>query len=250
MKKPIVALVLSLALIVSVGVPAFADDDRELEQDSATEQARELAEKEAERLREQAKDEAERIREQAKDDAERVRELAKERAEQQKEAIEAKREEIKEKVEERKAEIDVERCERNQSKLESLMPRLSNSADVQTRVLDTMYERVVGFYETGQLSVDNYEELVAEIETQKMEAADALVILSETTVEINCEQKGLGGQLSEYREGIKVVRDEIREYRTALVNLIKAMKSADDDSGADEVEDTESTEVEEGANNA
>lgn len=249
MKKPIVALVLSLALIVGLGVPVFAEDERELEQDSATEQARELAEQEAERARERAKDQAERLREQAKDEAERLRELAKQRAEQQKEAIEEKREEIKEKAQERKAEVNVERCERNQSKLEDLLPRLSNSATAQTRVLDTMYERVAGFYETGQLTVENYEELVAAIETQKMEAADALSILSASTVELDCDQSGLGSQLSEYRESVAVVRDEVREYRAALVDLIKAMKSAAADSSSDEVEDTEATEVEEGVNN-
>lgn len=232
MKEVVIALVLPLALLVGLALPAFAEDG--LEPESIDEQARELAQTEAERLREAAKDRAEALREKAKDEAERIREEAKQLAEQRKEEIETKREEIKERVQERKAELNQEQCERNQERIEQRLPQLSQSANTQQRVLDTMYARVAGFYESGQLTVSNYEGLVASVETQKLELEDAVTLLGESVVEVDCSASGLGDELSRYRESVRVVQSEVKQYRTALVDLIKSMKAAAEDSSVDE----------------
>lgn len=155
-----------------------------------------------------------------------AREAAQARAEKRKIEIEDRKAEVRERVEAKKAEVDARKCERNQERINAMMPRLAQSAVTQQRVLDTMYERVVGFYEKGTLSVDNYEELVADVETAKAETADVLQLLGESEVEVDCEADGIGGQLALYREAVGEVRNQLKVYRSTLVELIKSMNAA------------------------
>jgi len=160
-------------------------------------------------------------------------EAAKHRAEDAKEKAEAFRLEAKERVEEirakakqKRAEIKKEVCERFQTKLSEIPSRVSNRATRHQEVFDKIYGRVQGFYDKGQLTVDNYDELKSAVDTAQANSAAAVLAVGEVEVTIDCDDPKIGEQLDSVRTAAQEARTALKEYRTKLVELISALKSA------------------------
>lgn len=155
-----------------------------------------------------------------------IREQAETRAEETRTTAEQRKQEVMQQVEERRAEIKQDVCERRQQALTNVMPRLAQGATSVKQSMDTMYDRVVGFYESGQLTVDNYETLVGAIETAKANAETALATVEGQTFTLDCTDPNVGQQLDGYRLSIQEARTVLKEYKKALVDLISALKAA------------------------
>lgn len=158
--------------------------------------------------------------------AQKQREAAKEKAAEQAKTREARQTEIKETVAARKLSIKKDICEAKKDKITEFTVRAVTRAEKFKTNIDTSYDRVVRFYETKELDMTNYETLVQNIETAKADAEAALSTLEATEVMVDCESQTIAGQLDEFRESVKQVRDTFKEYRKQLVELIKAMKAS------------------------
>lgn len=140
-------------------------------------------------------------------------------------SAEARVAEIKQEVEQRKATVKQEVCERRQAKLAAKMPRLSTGANSVKKAIDKVYERVQGFYESGQLTVVNYDELKAAVDAAKADSEASLGAVTDYTFELDCDNPNVGEQLDGYRLAINEARDSLKIYRDKLVDLISAMRS-------------------------
>jgi|GEM_PF-1504169 hypothetical protein len=179
------------------------------------------------------------------EDREAIREQARERAEERRTSAQERKQEIMADVEERRAQIKQDVCERRQERLESTLPRLATSATRVQGVIDTMYERVAGFYEDGQLTVDNYDELIDDIEKARVEAETATTAVNEFELELDCENQNVGEQLDGFRTAVREARDGLKDYRTALVSLISSLRAeATETSSEDSAEEVEESENE------
>jgi len=170
-----------------------------------------------------------------------IREQARQRAEDRRISAQERKQEIMTRVEERRAQIKQDVCERRQERLESTLPRLATSANRVQDVIDTMYDRVAGFYEDGQLTVDNYDELVEDIEDARVDAEEAVTTVNNFEFELDCEDADVGEQLDGFRTAVREARDELKDYRTALVSLISDLRAeaAEDGAEDDEAEDSD-----------
>lgn len=194
-------------------------------------------------------------REQAQVRAQEAREQAQTRADEARQTAEARVDQIKQEVEERKTTIKQEVCERRQERLQTVMPRLATGATSVKNSLDTVYERVQGFYNDGQLTVSNYDELNGNVAAAKADAEVALAAVESYQFELDCDNPNVGEQLDGFRTLVSDTRDSLKNYREQLVALISSMKAAaaeeaesnPDDTNA--TEESETTEVEEGDEN-
>lgn len=179
-----------------------------------------------------------------------IRDQARARAEDKRQEKQERVAEIKQKVEARKIELQQERCERRQEKLQATLPRLSNGATTVKGTIDKVYERVQGFYASGQLTVSNYEELVNVIETTKADAETSLEALEVYEFEINCDDKNVGSQLDGFRTAVKSARDELKDYRKSVVDLISALRAeaAEDKEDSTDSEEDQSNDSDESDN--
>ncbi len=162
--------------------------------------------------------------------------------------------EIKQEVEQRKATVKQDVCERRQEQLTKIMPRLATGAISVKTAIDTANERVQGFYDSGQLTVSNYEELKAKVDVAKTDSEVALEVVTSYQFELDCENANVGEQLDAYRASITEAKDSLKAYRVALVDLISAMRASVAESRegdtADGIDSQEtSTEQEEGETN-
>jgi hypothetical protein len=195
-------------------------------------------------------------------DATDVVETARSKAQEKRKNKETRIAEIKEEVAARKLAVKQSVCEKKEARLDALIPRVTKNATNIKGVIDKKYEQVQDFYETGQLTVSNYSELVEVVELSKANAEESLETLSEYEFdEVDCEANNLAEQLDLFRSAASDTKEDLKTYRKDLVSLISSMQSANsnanrtggtestDDSGEDETEDETETETEETENN-
>lgn len=173
-----------------------------------------------------------------------------ERGAEARETAQERRERAQAEASERQVQVRQDVCERQQDRLEEVLPRMATSAVRLLDVMDNMFDRVEGFYESGQLTVANYDELAGEVEDARTKAETAVEALEaeESEFELDCDQPGIGKQLDGYRQLVGEARDDLRDYRDALVGLIQALRSeaaqdsaetSDNDNNGEEGDDEE-----------
>ncbi len=166
---------------------------------------------------------------------EQARAAAEERRRSVEEAREARSAEIQERVQERRAQVQADVCERRQDQLNQVLPRLATQSTRLAANMDTIYERVQGFYESGQLTVPNYDELDEAVAASQAEAQAAVELVTTYEFELDCDNPSLGDQMFTFRESVAEAREALKQYRTDLVTLISSLRAA----AAEQAEGTE-----------
>jgi hypothetical protein len=171
-----------------------------------------------------------------------AREEAQKRAAERQQSREDRVAEIKKEAEARKIEFQKERCEAREQRLRELLPKLANGGERVKSAIDKSYTRVQTFYETGKLTVTNYQQLVDAIELAKANAESALQTVESYQFVVDCDKEGVGTQLDSYRTAVQEAREALKTYRKAVVDLISALR-------AEAAEKRSETQTTEGASN-
>lgn len=194
-----------LAFFVSVGLSGLtvmALEGSETEQ-KANEALIEATKKEYEAKREAAKQEYEAKREAAK------------------QAFEENREAAKQKLEENKLRI----CEEREDKIDDHMDAIAQRGQKKIDLFSTIAERVKSFYLSKGKVLSNYDELVAAVGAKKVLAQTAVDAVIDASVTFDCEGDDPKGVASEFKTKVQAMNDALKEYRTAVKNLIVGVKS-------------------------
>lgn len=117
-------------------------------------------------------------------------------------------------------------CERRASKLDKHTNRLALRSDRHADVMDRFFERVQEFYDKGQLTVSNYDELeAAAVEAQEKARAE-VDTLEGLKVEVDCNDPDVAATVIAFRTSTESARESLKDYRRALVELISSMRAA------------------------
>lgn len=136
---------------------------------------------------------------------------------------------IKEKRETTQAKSEEARkaaCERRLNALESTMARRAEQAERHVGVFDKIFERVQGFYDSGQLTDPDYDTLKASVEAAQEKAQEEAAALEELNVEVDCENPDVAATVGAFRDSVSAARDALKEYRAELVKLISSLRAA------------------------
>ena len=143
------------------------------------------------------------------------------------------RAELRQKLQEMKAEnktrLDDARkkvCENRQEQINSIIKKRSEQATKQFEVFTKISDRVQEFVKTKNLTVENYDSLVAAINEKAAAAQAAIETNSGTTFDCATTSGDKPAQLP--RTTIDAVRTALQEYRTAIKNLIVNVKASAD----------------------
>lgn len=98
---------------------------------------------------------------------------------------------------------------------------LTKFADIATRVETYYTSKVVPSGKT----VSNYDALVAEIGTKKTAVQTALTKANTDATAFSCTSDNPKGQLTQFRTDMQMVKQALKDYRTAIKNLIVAIRS-------------------------
>lgn len=161
------------------------------------------------------------------------------RAEAEKKALE-RRAEAEKKVAEIKAEREAAKeervkkldanklkvCQRQEEKVTNVLKRASNQGTKQLEVFKKIADRTQEFATSKNLTAENYAVLVADVEAKYDVAKATMEGISSSSSEFSCEGDDPKLFLSSYRTAHKEKTEAMKAYKTAIKDLIVAVKSS------------------------
>ena len=121
-----------------------------------------------------------------------------------------------------------ELCTAHKDKLTAKAKRFAQDAAHHEATFDTMFTKVQTFHDTKQLTVADYDTLMAAVKAkQTVSASDvvALQTLSEQTIDCT-GQDAAALYVSQLKASVTTAKTDLKAYRSALVDFIKAVRSA------------------------
>ena len=167
-------------------------------------------------------DKSEELRERIK---EKQAELEKERRERQEER-EKKAAERRENRQEKLDENRLKACENREENINKRMEKIAEQRSKQVEVFKKISERTQEFYKDKNLSLANYDELVADVEAKQALAEDAIEQLKSSDVEFDCSGEDPLGIVETFKDARDELRVAMKDYKTSVKNLIVGVKSA------------------------
>jgi hypothetical protein len=168
------------------------------------------------------------------------------------EKLEAKRLEAKEKVEAKKAEVKekladkrLDACKKREARINTIIDKTATQSEKHLAVFEKIEERVKTFYTDKQLTAQNYDTLTAAVDEKHTAAVAAIDELKAN--DFSCDTTDASNPAGLMKELAQSKNDALKEYRTALKDLIVAIKGASTKASTDATE-SESTETTEGTN--
>lgn len=131
-------------------------------------------------------------------------------------------------------------CQKREQKINKIFQRIATRGEKQMDVFTKISERTQAFYETKGRTLDNYEALVAAVETEKTEAEAAVQAVKDRSEEFQCDGTDPKGVASLFKEDLKSQITALKEYKQAVKELIVGVKSVQGatSSGDNAAEDT------------
>ena len=149
-------------------------------------------------------------------------EQAKQRAEQAKAQAQTKVSETKQRLEGKK----LQACEAREKRIDATMEQMTKRGQTHIAVFTKISDRVQVFYAEKGRTVENYDALVAAVQAKKLAAEQAVSGAQSVGEVFSCTGDNPKIASTEFREAHKVQVAALKEYRTAVKNLIVAVKSA------------------------
>src|SRR3989344_5038514 len=204
-KGLLIALVLPIFGLI-IGIPVFAQYDSS-DTDSGQSEA---AKKAAKAKREAAKQAAEEKREASKQAAEKKREAAKNELEQK-----------KDRLKEDKLKI----CQEREDHISSSMTGAASRGEEKIALFTKIAERTEAFYVYKGKVLSNYADLVAAVNTAKAAAQAAVDTVKAGSDDFKCDGDNPKAAAKLFKIDIQAMNDALKDYRTAVKNLIVGIKS-------------------------
>lgn len=118
-----------------------------------------------------------------------------------------------------------EKCQKRQASIEKTSTNMAARGADHVAVLTKIYDRVKAFYDRKNLSVDAYDALTAEVESKKAAATLAVETITTTQGSFTCDDSNPKQAVEDFKSNIKLRNAAIKEYQTAIKNLIVAVKT-------------------------
>lgn len=120
-------------------------------------------------------------------------------------------------------------CQARAEAIKTRSMNLTTFAENMEIKFDSIANRVKQYYTSSVLpsgkSVENYDTLVENIQTKKTAVSTALTTAQNNANDFTCDSGNPKVQMTVFREDMQAVKTALKEYRTAIKNLIVAIRS-------------------------
>lgn len=118
-------------------------------------------------------------------------------------------------------------CEEKSADITKKLNKKIADANKHKAVFDKIFTRIKDFKEAKQLSPSNYDALVASATNAQTAAANSIAALQAFEVTVDCTQiDDATKKLAGFKEALSQTRDSLKEYKTAVKNVIVAVKTS------------------------
>lgn len=119
----------------------------------------------------------------------------------------------------------LEACEKRQQVITATMARVQDRAQKQLQVFDKVAERVQNFYEDKGYHIADYGQLVEQMTATRTAAMNATSTMAQNGA-FNCGGDAPKGTLDGFNTQAKAANATLKDYKTAVSNLISAVSTA------------------------
>lgn len=116
-------------------------------------------------------------------------------------------------------------CQNRESAITRILERAARRVNRQLEVFNTIAQRVEAFYLDRGYSVSNYAALVTDIDAKRDLVETQVGLLAKDTT-FSCTGDDPRGAITAWLNQRQLTNDALKDYRTAIRNLIVAVKSA------------------------
>lgn len=116
-------------------------------------------------------------------------------------------------------------CENHAERIAQRMTRISERTTKHLAVFDKISERTQAFYTNKGKVLTNYDELVATVAAKRAAAEAAIATVDASKGEFSCDGANPKQTVESFRANLKSSIVALKEYRTAIKNLIVGVKS-------------------------
>lgn len=119
-------------------------------------------------------------------------------------------------------------CQGKEQKIKNMFENTNQLGQGQLNLFENIANKVQNFYETNktQLTVENYDSLVAEMTATRTAAQTAMQTATRLASEFGCDSDDPKGTVNEYKAQIQTQMQELKNYRTTIKNLVSAIKAS------------------------
>ncbi len=142
------------------------------------------------------------------------------RAEEAKEQATTNKEAVSLRLEAKKLEV----CEKHQARITSILDNMVARGTKQYGVFDKIVTKTLAFAETKNITVDPA--MIEAVNAAKPQADAAIDATENTSSEFGCNKNDPKGTASQIKEKLKAQISALKEYKTAVKNLIVSVKSS------------------------
>ena len=132
-------------------------------------------------------------------------------------------------MKDRLSEVKLKVCEKKESSIQKRSTKLADKGDKIQAKIDTAVEKVDTYY-VGVLipkgvEIENYRDLLANIEENRVAAATVLGLAENNAENFNCEGVDPKSHLKEFKDDMKAAISALKSYKKSVVNLIVAVRT-------------------------
>ena len=158
---------------------------------------------------------------------------------QAREAAQERRDAAKVQASEKREAAKIRACENKQRVVSNIMARIADRGERHLEVFDKISDRTQAFYTEKGLSVANYDELVANVADKRAAAELQVAAVSDVSTEIDCETEDPKAVAAAFKETMKAQITALKDYRTAVKDLIVGVRTGVEATEEDATEETE-----------
>lgn len=116
-------------------------------------------------------------------------------------------------------------CQNREKAINNIMSRIANRGEKQIDVFNKIATRVEKFYADKNLSLSNYDALIADVNAKKTAANDAVDAVKSSSVSFKCDGTDPKGAAQAFQGKLKNEVAALKAYKTSVKNLIVGVKS-------------------------
>lgn len=150
-----------------------------------------------------------------------------------KEAAEAKLKARHEAKQDKLSASQLEICKNREENINNRIARIADRSVKHIELFDMIAVRAQSFYDSNEYTLANYDELIADVAAKKVAAETAVATISNATASFDCEGENPKVTIEEYKAGVRIAIDALKEYRSSVKNLIVGIKSVNPEQNTD-----------------
>jgi hypothetical protein len=116
-------------------------------------------------------------------------------------------------------------CQKREVAITNIMARIADRGNKHLTVFDKIAERTKAFYEIENYELSNYQDLVNEVDAKRIIAEDAIDAIESISIDFECNGDNPKGIITSFKDSRLEAIAALKDYKTAVKNLIVAVKS-------------------------